>query len=105
MHPTRAYVIAIVAAGCVLVAACGGKKPGASCKGADSTCMDKKTALACRSGTFTEVACAGPAGCSKYKEHANCDTSVANTGDACMGEDDEFACTPGNKRVLACKAG
>lgn len=101
----RAHVIAIFAAGFVLVAACGGKKPGASCQGTDSTCMDKKTALACHGGKYAEVACAGPTGCAKYKDHANCDTTVANTGDACMGEDDEYACTPDSKRVLGCKNG
>jgi len=102
----KSHVVAVVAVGVVslLTAACSGKKKaGSPCKGSESTCVDKKTAIACRGGTFSEVACAGPAGCSKYQDHANCDTSVANAGDPCLGEDDEYACSLDKKRVLVCK--
>lgn len=85
-----------------LIVACG-KRPGGSCKGAESTCLDKKTAIVCRRGTFAEVACAGPMGCSKYEDHANCDTSLASASAPCMGEDDEYSCSPDKKRALVCK--
>jgi hypothetical protein len=89
----------------LLAPACGGKKTGSRCKGTESTCLDKKTALACRNSVYADVACAGPLGCSKYQDHANCDTSVASPNDPCMGEDDEYACSPDKKRAVVCKAG
>lgn len=90
-----ASVVAVLAGGC-------SKKAGSSCKGNESMCLDKKTALSCRQGAFVEVACAGPLGCSKYQDHANCDTSIAKPGQACMGEEDEYACTGNGKRALVC---
>ncbi len=89
----------------LLVAACG-KKAGGSCKGSESSCFDKKTALSCQGGKFVSVSCAGPLGCTKFQEHANCDTSVANEGDLCMGDgEDEYACSPDRKRAVVCKSG
>lgn len=88
----------------LLVAACG-KRAGGSCKGSEATCRDDKTALACHGGRFVEVACRGPAGCAKYRGGASCDTSVASAGEACMGEDDEYACSPDGRRALVCKGG
>ncbi|MBN9166571.1 MAG: hypothetical protein BGO98_15550 [Myxococcales bacterium 68-20] len=104
MRKKHIVVVLALSIASVLTAACG-KKVGGSCKGTESTCLDKKTALACRGGTFAEVACAGPMGCSKYEDHANCDTSVASAGDPCLGEDDEYACSPDGKRAVACKGG
>jgi len=100
-HVVVVFTLATVAA---LSAGCK-KKAGDACKGAESMCVDKKTALACRGGTFAEVACAGPTGCAKYQDHANCDTSIANAGDACMGEEDEYACSPDKQHALVCKNG
>lgn len=89
----------------VVVAACG-KKAGSRCNGAESTCLDKKTALACRGGTYVAVACQGPLGCSKFQDHANCDDSLAAAGDACMNAtDEEYACSADKKRALLCKNG
>lgn len=104
MRKRQVVVVFALAAGAVLAAGCK-KKAGGSCKGAESTCVDKTTAIACRGGTFVEVACPGPLGCSKYQDHANCDTSVANAGETCMGEDDEYACSPDKKHALVCKGG
>lgn len=104
MRKNHIVVVLALSIASVLTAACG-KKAGGSCKGTESTCLDKKTALACRGGTFAEVACAGPMGCSKYEDHANCDTSVASAGDPCLGEDDEYACSPDGKRAVVCKGG
>lgn len=104
MKRLGAHLLAATALAASLSAACG-KRPGQSCAGAASACMDKTSALACHGGALVAVACAGPAGCKNFDDHANCDTSVASAGDACMGEDDEYACTPDGKRALACKAG
>lgn len=106
MTKTHRHVVVVLtfAVASLLTAACG-KKAGSSCKGTESTCLDKKTALACRGGTLAEVACAGPLGCSNYKDHANCDTSVASAGQPCLGEDDEYACSRDGKHAFVCKAG
>lgn len=95
----------VTALALALMVACGGKKAGSACKGTESTCGDPKTALACQGGKLVEVACGGPLACSKYKDHANCDTSVADVGAPCMGEEDEYACTADKKRALVCKNG
>ncbi|HEV8269331.1 MAG TPA: hypothetical protein VGR00_13890, partial [Thermoanaerobaculia bacterium] len=52
--PGARAVVASVAA--LLLVACG-KKAGSSCKGTESTCLDKKTALACRGGKLVSVSC------------------------------------------------
>jgi hypothetical protein len=104
MYTSRAVVLVLFASAMFLTAACG-KKVGSPCKGTESTCLDKKTALACRGGTFAEVACGGALGCSKFQDHANCDTSVAGAGQPCLGEDDEFACSADGKHASVCKAG
>lgn len=88
-----------------LVIACGGKREGGSCKGAESTCQDKGNALVCRGGKFAKVPCGGPLGCSRFEDHANCDDSIAVAGAPCMGLDDEYACSPDKKQALVCKAG
>ncbi|MBX3217706.1 MAG: hypothetical protein KF850_37215 [Labilithrix sp.] len=105
MSKSRVVVVFAFAAAAVLAAGCK-KKAGGSCKGTESTCIDKQTALACQGGTFVEIACAGPLGCAKYKDHASCDTSVASAGDPCLGEeDDEYACSPDKQRAVICKHG
>lgn len=104
MRKRPIVVVLTLSIASTLTAACG-KKAGGSCKGTESTCSDKKTALACRGGAFVEVACSGPLGCSKYEDHANCDTSVAVAGDACLGEDDEYACSPDRGRAVKCEGG
>jgi len=92
------FAIALVLPAC-------GKKVGSSCKGSESSCLDKKTALACQGAKLVNVSCGGPLGCTKYQDHANCDTSVANEGDPCMGDgEDEYACSPDRKRAVVCKS-
>jgi len=98
----RGIVVCAVAATALLAAGCH-KKKGSSCKASESICFDKTTALACRGGVFAEITCAGPLGCQNYKQHANCDTSVASLNDPCMGEEDEYACSPDRKHALVCK--
>jgi hypothetical protein len=91
-------MLAVVATGC-------SKKVGGGCKGTESSCLDKKTALSCRGEKYVSVACNGPAACSNFQDHANCDTSLASAGETCMGEDDEYACSPDAKRSLVCRGG
>jgi hypothetical protein len=81
------------------------RKAGSACKGAESLCFDQTTALACRGGTLAPVPCPGPMACAKYQDHANCDTSIAAAGQACMGEEDEYACSPDKKQAVVCKGG
>lgn len=89
----------------LLLTACG-KRVGSSCKPGESLCMDEKNALVCHGGKLEKVACAGPLGCVKIQDRASCDDSVASEGDPCMGEtDEEYACSPDNKRALVCKDG
>lgn len=96
----RLAVFALAAAG-LLLAGCG-KREGGSCKGSEALCVDDATALSCKGGRFVEVACAGPSGCAKYSGGASCDTTVAAPGGACMGDDDERACSPDGTRALVC---
>jgi hypothetical protein len=91
-----ALLTVVVAGGCR-------RKAGGTCKGNESLCLDPATALACRSGTLVPVACAGPMACAKYQDHANCDTSVGIAGQDCMGEDDEYACSPDKKHAVVCR--
>jgi hypothetical protein len=89
----------------VVVVACA-KRKGDECKAGETICVGKGMALSCHDGRFTEVACLGPLGCTKYEERGNCDDSIAKDGDACIGASaDEFACTPDKRRALLCKNG
>lgn len=100
------WFAAIASAATVVLAAGCGKKVGGACKGTESVCTPgKQSALVCRNGAFAEIACGGPLACQKYQDHANCDTSQASLGDPCMGEDDEYACSPDKKQALVCKGG
>jgi hypothetical protein len=87
----------------ILIAACG-RSVGGKCKPGEAICATKTTALSCQGGKLTEVACRGPAACTTFQEHANCDDSVASEGETCMGEgDEEYACSVDKRRALICK--
>jgi len=108
MNTTRRIVLTALSIFALLTAASScSKKSGGACKGNEAICSpDKKTALVCRNGTFAEVACAGPAACAKFQtDHINCDTSLAAQNDACMGEEDEYACSADKKHAYVCKGG
>lgn len=101
MRKTFVFAVALS----ILAASCG-KREGSSCKKGQSLCLDGKTALACQGDKLAKVSCAGPLGCTKFQDHANCDDSVATEGDACMGEaEEEYACSPDKKRALVCQGG
>lgn len=109
MRQRRCAAVLSLALGIVLVLAlvpaCG-RSAGGKCKPGEAICTNKTSALSCQGGKLTEVACRGPAGCTTFQEHANCDDSVASEGDTCMGEgDEEYACAVDKKRALICKNG
>jgi hypothetical protein len=90
-----------------LLAASGCKKgEGSACKGRESMCLDKTTALTCVSEKLAKVPCSGPLGCTRFEDHANCDVSISSEGAMCLGEnEDEYACAPDKKRALLCSKG
>jgi hypothetical protein len=91
--------------GAMLVASACKKHEGGSCKATEQVCADKEHALVCRAGQFVTVACPGPLACSRFENHVNCDTTVGNPGDNCMGEDEEYGCSSDKKQVVTCKKG
>lgn len=96
----------VIGAVVLLVAAAGCKRSaGGTCTGNTQVCADKNDALVCKGGSFVPIACHGPLACSKYQDHVNCDTTLASAGDNCMGEDDEYACSPDKKHAVVCKGG
>lgn len=90
-----------------LFAASGCRKgEGSSCKGRESMCLDKTTALTCVGEKLAKAPCSGPLGCIRFEDHANCDVSVSSEGAACLGEnEDDYACSPDKKRALLCSKG
>lgn len=85
--------------------------PGDACREEeDYACtVDKKAALACRGGKFTQASlCKGPKGCrvTGSKEagfKVECDDSVANQGDACEKEE-HFSCSADERAILKCRS-
>ncbi|HEY8074898.1 MAG TPA: hypothetical protein VIF62_12330 [Labilithrix sp.] len=66
---------------------------------------DKKKALACKNRKFEKVLdCRGRGGCSLNGQQINCDTSLAQKGDACRGEGN-VSCSDDNQLLLVCKDG
>lgn len=84
-----------------------GNQDGDTCSTDDegaAACVDPKTLVACRKGSYVRVACRGPGGCAEEGGHARCDTSVAEAGEPCA-EDGKKACSSDGQRVLACIEG
>jgi len=94
--------IVVALAFALVVAACT-RGVGSKCKGNESVCSDRKSALACQDSVFVQVPCNGPLGCVKMPDRASCDDSIAEDGAPCMASgDEEIACTPDKKRALSC---
>lgn len=98
-------VALVVIGGAAAKAGSCSKQEGGTCKGGEQICADHTHALVCRAGFFASVSCPGPLACSKFENHVNCDTSIGNPGDNCMGEFDEFACSTDKKQAVVCKNG
>jgi hypothetical protein len=101
-----AVLIAVIAAA-VMLSALWRRREGGSCWPFETACIGKATALKCHEEKFVKVACKGPRGCVEAGDRRplRCDTSVASLGDPCMGEDNEYACSPDKKRAFVCKHG
>ena len=98
-------LIATMIAALASAAGCS-RSVGGKCKGNESLCEGKRSALACHDGTLVQVPCAGPLGCTKMADRASCDDSIADEGTPCMAAgDEEYACSPDKKRALMCKNG
>ncbi len=95
---TIAFAVSVIA-----LAACS-RTAGGKCKGNESLCLDKRTALACQDDVLVQVPCNGPLGCVKMAERGSCDDSIAEEGALCMAlGDEEYACSTDRKRALQCK--
>ena len=84
-----------------------GDRTGDPCSNDDdgsAVCSDAKTMLACHQGKYVTVACRGQHGCAEESGRAQCDESVAESGEAC-GHDGKRACSSDGKRVLLCTSG
>jgi hypothetical protein len=60
--------------------------------------------LACHRGKYATMSCRGTLGCSEQGGHAECDETVAESGESCA-HDGKKACSGDGKRVLVCASG
>lgn len=84
-----------------------GNAPGDPCSKADdgvAVCVGSDAMLACRQRKFEHVPCRGPRGCTMSGDHASCDQSVAEPGEACKKPGAQ-ACSADGTEVLACVEG
>jgi hypothetical protein len=101
-NPSRILVLAVFGLSLLAVPSCK-PKVGGSCKPElRESCVDEKTALACHDGTWVEIACKGPEGCSKKGSEPVCDQSVAEDKETCNLPDD-FVCSADKKSMLKCE--
>jgi hypothetical protein len=79
---------------------------GDDCVDGASTCKDPHTALVCHGGKQSAVSCKGHHGCRTVGDAAECDQSLAASGDACIETaDTSHACTVDHAEVLVCEGG
>jgi len=85
--------------------ACRGRPvAGDACRRAGALlCPANDRGLLCDGGSYEEIACRGPLGCSA--DRGQCDTSVGKLNDPCPGGARTFACTEDRMSALACEAG
>jgi len=84
-----------------------GDRPGDACSTDDegsAVCTSEKAMLSCRRGRYVAVRCRGSRGCTEEGGRAECDETVAESGEAC-GHDGKKACASDGKRVLVCTSG
>jgi len=77
---------------------------GAKCRPGQSLCLDKTSAVYCRSDVYTEAKCPGPLGCKKVQDELLCDQSESQEGDACI-HDEQQMCSKDKQTLLKCNAG
>lgn len=82
-------------------------KEGESCSSeGEARCDGNARMLMCAGGSWTAVACGGPAGCTTSGRYVDCDESRAAVGDPC-GPDAQgnAACSLDGKQSLECREG
>ncbi|MFO0663653.1 MAG: hypothetical protein U0174_06855 [Polyangiaceae bacterium] len=107
MRLQRIVVSVVVTGALVVLGAACKPKLGGACKPGKDSCIDSKTAMHCgKDNTYVQVKCAGTLGCLKFGSRVSCDDSVAEDGDACMGDsEEEYACNKGKKKAVVCRDG
>lgn len=69
-------------------------------------CSDPSSALLCQGGTFVNLPCRGPKGCTGRGSSSECDDDLASEGDACLSTlNESYACSVDHKKELVCKDG
>lgn len=106
---SRLAVVALVS-GLVAVLADCKPKAGGKCEPGQVACpvAGGPTSLTCVNGTFQELTCRGPLGCTinSSTRKAFCDDSIANEGDACdMADTSLAACTVDRTKEVQCTGG
>ena len=84
-----------------------GNKPGDACstdEEGSAVCSGPKAMLACHGGKYASIACRGERGCAEEGGRAECDESVAESGEACVFEGKK-ACSADGKQLLVCASG
>lgn len=84
-----------------------GNAPGDACSRADegvAFCAGGAVMLACHDRKFEPVPCRGRRGCTMLGEQANCDQSIADSGEACK-KPNAKACSLDQAEVLSCVEG
>ena len=101
----------LAAATLLVLSQCKAPKPtpGAPCTIGNNRflCSDPSTAMLCRNGTWVDVPCRGPQGCSGMDTSPSCDDDLARAGEACLmpPSGDNLACSTDKLDELTCVAG
>jgi hypothetical protein len=93
-----------IAACLALLASCG-PAPGADCDTTGYRCAGAATAMECRDGTWRELPCRGPLGCSVADQQVDCDVSRNRVQDACAESLEGYSICPAGTALLECRGG
>ena len=93
MRNAGVAVVAVVIS--IFSVACGSARRGGSCSEAGFCAQDPQNAEArCRVGTWLDLPCRGPAGCTIASGTVSCDMSGDQAGDACASTAEAKSCAP-----------
>ena len=86
---------------------CGAPKAGSPCRFAAYVCDEESPhALECRDGTWTELPCRGPSGCTVVDGRVSCDMNGNLAGDLCaLSAHGSGLCTADGLGTLECRQG
>lgn len=99
---TRRLAIAV---GMALLAASCGPAPGGDCDTTGYRCSGTATALECRNGTWRELPCRGPLGCSVTSSQVDCDVARNRVNDPCAEAIEGYSICPSGTALLECRGG